>query len=69
MNLSIELALGVGGAIIGICAWLFRLEGRVNTHDTKHDQHALCRLEMREDLRYIRERIDFALDNKSRNVD
>jgi len=43
-------------AVAGI-VWAVRVEGRVNTLTMRHD-------DMREDLTYIRQRIDQALNNK-----
>jgi hypothetical protein len=41
---------GIGGVV-----WLVRLEGRINGHDTEFRQ-------MREDVTYIRQRIDKAIE-------
>lgn len=41
-------------AAIGVIVWLVRLEGRVNNHDASLK-------EFREDIRYIRDRIDRAV--------
>lgn len=41
--------------VVAVVVWLIRLEGRVNTHDAMHRQ-------MRDDLTYIRSRIDKALN-------
>jgi hypothetical protein len=51
---------------IGALAWLFRLEGKVNTHekvieDVK-DNHEKAISDVKADVRYIRERIDRAID-------
>jgi hypothetical protein len=43
-----------GLAVAGVI-WLVRLEGRVNGHDIEHKT-------TREDIRYIRDRIDRALN-------
>ncbi len=49
---------------LGALVWLIRLEGRVNTGEALHanlrDSHA----ELKEDLRYIRDRIDRALHGR-----
>jgi hypothetical protein len=42
---------------VAVVVWLVRLEGRVNAHDTEHKQ-------TREDIRYIRDRIDRALEDR-----
>ena len=67
-------AIGVVGIVSGL-AWLFRLEGRINGHDGEHKEHrrrhdaieAEHRRDndqMREDLSYIRSRIDAALNGR-----
>ena len=73
MDMSLALAgLGLFG---GIVIWAIRQEGRLNTHDQQHAEHktqiekvaaeALRRHdEVREDLLYIRQRIDAALNGK-----
>lgn len=62
MQVSTELALAVGGSVVAICAWLFRLEGRVNTHEEVHRQFRENQADMKEDITYIRDRIDKALN-------
>lgn len=52
-----------GMAITSLVAFV-RLEGRVNGHDREHLEHSKRHTEMREDLSYIRERIDRALNGK-----
>jgi hypothetical protein len=47
---------------LGGIVWLLRLEGRINAHDLEHREHARRYAEMREDLAYIRQRIDKALN-------
>lgn len=53
----IALVVGVGLPLVLGLVWLVRLEGRVNTHDD-----ALTTL--RDDVHYIRARIDTALGVK-----
>jgi hypothetical protein len=51
---------GVVGAIsacVCVVVWLVRLEGRVNTHSTELSS-------VKDDLRYIRDRIDRALNGR-----
>lgn len=64
MQVTTELVLGVGAAVVGICAWLFRLEGRVNTHDVEHAQHRQDHEDVKTDVRYIRDRIDEVIGRK-----
>ena len=64
MQITTELILGVGGTVVAICAWLFRLEGRVNTHDVEHKQHRQNHDDLKSDVSYIRERIDSALNGR-----
>lgn len=47
----------MAGLSVAIVVWLVRLEGRVNGHDAEHKQ-------TREDIRYIRDRIDRALEDR-----
>ena len=42
-------------AIVGGIGWALRLEGRVNTADRRFD-------DLRDDVQYIRQRIDQAID-------
>lgn len=62
--MSEAVVMTIGGAVISGLVWLVRLEGRVNGHDREHKQHADRHEEMREDLAYIRERIDKALNGR-----
>lgn len=50
-NFYLAAALTIGGGIV----WALRLEGRVNTTDKRFE-------DLKEDVSYIRERIDKALD-------
>jgi hypothetical protein len=52
-----ELALGMGIPAIGVIVWLVRLEGRVNGHD-------LLLKDIREDLAYIRARLDALVNHR-----
>lgn len=53
----IAVALPAGGAVV----WLVRLEGRINLHEAQIS-------EIKEDVRYIRDRIDDALAHRDRKV-
>lgn len=53
VGLAVAMALPAGGVVV----WLLRLEGRVNTNQALHN-------ELREDVKYIRERIDRALNGR-----
>jgi hypothetical protein len=53
MDTQTLAAFGVP-AIVAV-VWLIRLEGRVNTQDARYQ-------DLRDDLKYIRERIDRALN-------
>jgi hypothetical protein len=61
MMLPLEQFLAVVIPTVAGLAWLFRLEGRINGHDTQHKQHQERHDQMREDLAYIRQRIDHVL--------
>lgn len=55
MPIEIMVTLGLTG--IGAVIWFVRLEGRVNTSEALH-------AELKEDVQYIRSRIDRALNGK-----
>ena len=52
-----QVAVAVGTPAVLFVVWLIRLEGRVNTQQVQH-------AELREDVRYIRSRIDHALNGR-----
>jgi sensor domain CHASE-containing protein len=56
--MDIQNALAVVLPVAGVVVWLIRLEGRVNTNE------ALQR-KMAEDVSYIRERVDRAVNGHS----
>jgi hypothetical protein len=69
--------LTAGGLAVGVIVWLVRMEGRLNgvqqaheehvkTNDREHAQHHKRHEEMRDDITYIRERIDRALNGRDR---
>jgi hypothetical protein len=66
MTITPQEALIVGGALVSITAWLYKVQGRVDVHDVKHQQHDLNHEAVREDLQYIRERIDEAITKQYR---
>lgn len=43
--------------VVGVIVWLVRQEGRINSHDREFD-------DLKDDVRYIRERIDRAINGK-----
>jgi S1-C subfamily serine protease len=53
--MSAEAVIGAVTLCVGAIVWFVRLEGRVNTTEQRHE-------DTREDIKYIRERIDKALD-------
>lgn len=55
MGETAAAVITVGVPILGGVIWLIRLEGRVNTHQALHDA-------LKDDVQYIRERIDRALN-------
>jgi hypothetical protein len=55
MQVTAEAVVAVGGAVVGFIGWLFRLEGRVSRNAEQIG-------DVKDDVRYIRERIDRALD-------
>lgn len=58
------MAPAVLTAGISFVVWLVRLEGRVNGHDREHKEHTRRHEEMRDDISYIRRRIDSALNGR-----
>lgn len=49
---------------LGAVVWLIRLEGRVNTGQALHNTLKESHDELHADVRYIRQRIDQALNGK-----
>jgi hypothetical protein len=60
MDMSTAITI-ISGAVVAL-AWLFRLEGRINGHDQMIAA-------IREDLHYVRSRIDRALNGHFREDD
>lgn len=67
--------IAVGTPVVMVAVWLGRLEGLVRSQDKRHVEHEAARqalrrdidakhAELREDIQYIRERIDRALNGK-----
>ena len=56
-GLDAQVAVAIGLPVIGGLIWLIRLEGRVNLHERLINDAI-------EDVRYIRERIDAALNGR-----
>lgn len=56
MDMAVEQGTALTGllAMVGALVWLLRLEGRVNTGETRFN-------DLKTDVQYIRERIDAAL--------
>lgn len=57
---SVSAMLAVTG--IGAVVWLVRLEGRVDKNEAKHAGLETRHNELLSDVKYIRQRIDEALD-------
>lgn len=57
MSMDPQLALAVGLPVIGGLVWLIRLEGRINLNERLTNDLA-------DDVRYIRDRIDAALNGR-----
>lgn len=64
MTVESGAALTVALSFIGGIVWLIRLEGRVNTNEALHATLKENHDELKDDVRYIRERIDRALNHK-----
>jgi hypothetical protein len=56
-----EVLTGIG-IVVAAVAWAVRQEGRINLHAALHEEHAKRHAEIKEDVNYIRERIDRALN-------
>lgn len=67
--------LALGGAIVTVLAWLFRLEASVKNHErqhqdhmresnARHEYHDKRHDELKADVSYIRHRIDQALSHR-----
>jgi sensor domain CHASE-containing protein len=52
---TLKLMVMVGGPVVGGVVWLVRLEGRINLTERLQQ-------ELKDDLKYIRDRIDAALN-------
>jgi hypothetical protein len=52
-------AFGVGGIV-----WLVRLEGRIDKAEQRAQDHSNDITEIKSDMRYVRDRIDRALNGK-----
>lgn len=64
MTIESGAALTVAISFVGAVIWLIRLEGRVNTNEALHGSLKDSHDELKEDVRYIRQRIDAALSIK-----
>lgn len=62
--MDVGAIVAVGGALMGVIGWLFNIKGRVDTHDVLHSSHERAHEQMRDDLRYVRERIDRAINGR-----
>lgn len=56
-QITVQTALSVAVPVVGIGVWLIRLEGRINVHQALHQK-------LSEDVAYIRDRIDRALNGQ-----
>ena len=75
MTISIEMFMLVAIPSVTCLAWLFTIKGRVDAHDKQHADHELAiaaaraddlkrHEELRQDIAYIRQRIDSAINGK-----
>lgn len=64
MTMESGAALTVAVSFVGAVVWLIRLEGRVNTNEALHETLKENHDELKGDVRYIRERIDRALNGR-----
>lgn len=63
---AIAGVLSIAALIASVLIWLVRLEGRVNAQDLQLGNAAAQNQQIREDLQYIRQRLDDALDARGR---
>ncbi len=65
--------IGMVSTVVVVVVWLVRMEGRVNTQEQRHtdhiqanskehEQHKKRHEELRDDILYIRDRIDRAIN-------
>lgn len=64
MTLETGTALSIALSFVGGVIWLIRLEGRVNTGEAVHELLKESHEELKNDVRYVRERIDDALSGR-----
>jgi hypothetical protein len=64
MTVAPELLFAGAGALVTVTAWLYRVQSRVDVHDEQHRQHDEAIDDVRQDVRYIRDRIDRALSDR-----
>ncbi len=62
--MSETVAMWLIGLALTALVWAVRQEGRVNAHDRELNAHAKRHDELRDDISYIRERIDSALNGR-----
>jgi hypothetical protein len=62
MTIDWGLVLTAGGVAVGAVVWFVRLEGRVNTNEALHASLKENHDELKDDVKYIRSRIDRALN-------
>jgi len=64
MTIEPGLAFAIAGsAVVGV-VWLVRLEGRIDKAEQRALDHAADISEIKDDMRYVRERIDRAVNGK-----
>jgi hypothetical protein len=66
MDASVVMSVVFG--VVAALAWLFRLEGRINGHELRFSAQEKAIEEIREDLRYVRDRIDRAINGRFRSA-
>lgn len=64
MTMESGVALSMAASFVGAVIWLIRLEGRVNTGEALHHNLEKSHDELKDDVRYIRDRIDRALNGR-----
>ncbi len=64
MDLSLMQIATMAVPTVGALAWLFRMEGRLNTHEAVHAALRESQERTETDVRYIRDRIDKAINGR-----
>lgn len=59
--MDVQTAVAVAVPVVGVIVWLVRLEAGVTANNKAHDEF---KAEVRDDLKYIRQRLDRVLNGR-----